>query len=294
MRAPHPRVEDREPLLYVERCRIVRSDSGVLAVSSNGKVNLPVGRILTLLLGPGTSISHDAAIATMESGACIAFTSGGGHRFFGHLSQADRSSANLQRQAKLWANRRSRLTVARAMYVYRFGKLPTERPTLRQLRGHEGRRIRELYRQHAARTGVAWPGRKYGEETDPGPVNIALSTLNACLYAVTHAAVIGLSYSPALGFIHTGHHLSFVLDVADLYKGEIVVPAAFNLIAKRPKNPAAAARRAFNDLASEARLLQRIPQDLHRLLADEKAGQSEAPGLWAGHSDTVEGGISYG
>ena len=294
MPAPHPRIEDREALLYIERCRIVRSNSGVAAVSSVGKVNLPVGRILTLLLGPGTSISHDAAIATMESGACIAFTSGGGHRFFGHLNQANRSSGNLQRQAKLWANRRSRLTVAKAMYIYRFGELPSERPTLRQLRGHEGRRVRELYRQHAARTGVTWPGRKYGEGTDPGPVNIALSTLNACLYSVTHAAVIGLGYSPALGFIHTGHHISFVLDVADLYKSEVMVPGAFDLVAKRPEHPADAARRAFNELVSEARLLQRIPQDLPRLLTDEKAGQSEAPGLWAGNSDSVEGGVSYG
>lgn len=38
------------------------------------------------------------------------------------------------------------------------------------------------------------------------------------LYAVCQAAIVSLGYSPALGFVHTGKQLSFVYDIADLYK----------------------------------------------------------------------------
>ena len=37
--------------------------------------------------------------------------------------------------------------------------------------------------------------------------------------------VVAAGYSPALGFIHTA--MCFVYDVADLYKTDIVIPAAF-------------------------------------------------------------------
>lgn len=47
-----------------------------------------------------------------------------------------------------------------------------------------------------------------------------------------HAAIVSLGYSPGLGFIHTGKQLSFVYDVADLYKAETTIPVAFEAIQK--------------------------------------------------------------
>ena len=46
-----------------------------------------------------------------------------------------------------------------------------------------------------------------------------------------HAAIVAAGYSAGLGFIHTGKMLSFVYDVADLYKTETTVPLAFRLAA---------------------------------------------------------------
>ena len=56
---------------------------------------------------------------------------------------------------------------------------------------------------------------------------MALSTANVCLYGLCHAAIISLGYSPELGFVHTGKMTSFVYDIADLYKMQTSVPAAF-------------------------------------------------------------------
>lgn len=62
------------------------------------------------------------------------------------------------------------------------------------------------------------------------PINRALSAAHACLYAACHAAVVGVGASPALGFVHTGGAMSFVLDIADLYKAELSIPVAFDLV----------------------------------------------------------------
>src|SRR5690606_32704038 len=59
-------------------------------------------------------------------------------------------------------------------------------------------------------------------------VNRALSAGNACLYGLCHAAIVSLGFSPGLGFLHSGKQLSFVYDAADLYKMEVVVPAALS------------------------------------------------------------------
>ena len=97
----------------------------------------------------------------------------------------------------------------------------------------KGYRVRNAYRQQAERFKVKWEGRSY----DPGnwnaadPVNRALSAANACLHGLTQAAILTAGYSPAIGFIHTGKALSFVYDIADLYKVELIVPLVFELIA---------------------------------------------------------------
>ncbi|MCC6680465.1 MAG: CRISPR-associated endonuclease Cas1 [Phycisphaeraceae bacterium] len=72
---------------------------------------------------------------------------------------------------------------------------------------------------------MPWQGRTYNrKEWFAGdPVNRALSAANTCLYGLVHAAIISAGYSPAIGFIHTGKQLSFVYDIADLYKAELTI-----------------------------------------------------------------------
>jgi len=47
------------------------------------------------------------------------------------------------------------------------------------------------------------------------------------LYGLAEAAVLAAGYATAIGFLHTGKPLSFVYDVADIFKFETVVPVAF-------------------------------------------------------------------
>ena len=105
----------------------------------------------------------------------------------------------------------------------------------------EGLRVRKAYVAIATEYGIHWEGRNYDQDDwfEATPTNRALSAANACLYGVCHAAIVSAGYSAALGFVHTGKMLSFVYDVADLYKTETTVPVAFRLAATVTKRPGA-------------------------------------------------------
>jgi CRISPR-associated protein Cas1 len=132
-------------------------------------------------------------------------------------------------------------------------------------------------------------------------VNRALSSANSCLYGVCHAAIVSAGYSPALGFIHTGKQLSFVYDIADLYKTEITIPLAFEVVAEGETDLEGRVRRACRDEFHGRRLLSRIVPDLERALAvtglaDEGFDDDEARpgGLWDPEEGEVAGGQNHG
>ena len=127
-------------------------------------------------------------------------------------------------------------------------------------------------------------GRNYRRDTwdAADPINRALSAANSCLYGLCHAAIVSAGYSPALGFIHTGKQLSFVYDIADLYKADLTIPAAFRAVAESAGLPKGASglegrvRRVCRAIAfQERRLLARVVADIDRVL--DVAGRETSP-----------------
>lgn len=163
--------------------------------------------------------------------------------------------------------------------------------------------MRAAYARASEMFGVEWTGRRYRrDEWDATePINRALSAANACLYGVCHAAIVALGYSPAIGFIHTGKMLSFVYDMADLYKVDLTVPVAFEEAAKGTEELESRVRHRCRDIFYEQRLLKRIVQDLETLFgAVEEPGSSALdeelalPGeLWDPDGNLV-GGRNFG
>ena len=216
---------------------------------------------------------------------------------------ASRGTQLLQRQAFLVSRTAERLGVARKMYSMRFPGEDVSKLTMQQLRGREGVRVRRIYKREAERTGVEWSRREYrhGDPEGAGDdVNRLLSAGHACLYGICHAVIVGIGVSPGLGFVHTGSAVSFVLDVADLYKGEFTIPLAFDLAA-RGRSDERDMRLAFRDRLVDGKLIQRIIHDIQWLLTDPASGQgnheaddTERSELWAGASGTVPSGINWG
>jgi len=172
------------------------------------------------------------------------------------------------------------------------------------VRGLEGVRVRNAYARWSRETGVPWYGRSYdrGNWRAADPVNRALSAGASYLYGLAHAAIVSLGFSPALGFIHTGKLLSFVYDIADLYKADYLVPAAFRTVAESEEAVERRVRRALREAIQEGRLLERMAEDLLNLfrglgLPEEEDPVEEDPtrpgGLWDLEGE-VEGGVAYG
>lgn len=188
--------------------------------------------------------------------------------------------------------------VARKMYQLRFPDEDVSDLTMQQLRGREGSRIRQVYRECSKQWNVEWNGREYSPDdfSAGDPVNQALSAGHACLYGVAHAVIAALGCSPGLGFVHVGHENSFVYDIADLYKAETTIPAAFEIASTNPSNLGSATRRLVRDRLVSQHILERMVRDLHYLLLEEKEEALESENvvkLWNGSADLVENGINY-
>ena len=300
-----PKVRDSWSYLYVEHCRIDQDAKAIALHDANGKTSIPCASLTTLMLGPGTTITHTAVKTLADSGCLVLWTGEEGVRFYAQGMGETRSARRLLVQARLWSNPRSRLRVVFRMYQMRFEESLDPSTTLRQVRGKEGIRVRETYARLSRETGVEWKGRSYKRDrwSAADPINRALSAANSCLYGVCHAAIVSAGYSPALGFVHTGKMLSFVYDIADLYKTETSMPAAFHAVAEGDTDGLeSAVRRTCRDYFHKSKLLARIVSDIEHVLTVETGEESESPldsdlslpgGIWDPEHGLVEGGINY-
>lgn len=293
------RIEDRVSFIYIEHARISREDSALVVYDQRGVIHIPVALVGVLLLGPGTDISHRAVELIGDAGTSVVWTGELGVRQYAHGRALTHSSRFLEKQARLVSNNRFRLDVARRMYQLRFPNEDVSKNTMQQLRGKEGARIRKLYASLSKEYDVEWNGRKYDvNDFESGSVvNQALSVGNVALYGLVYSVIAAMGISPGLGFVHTGHDLSFVYDVADLYKGEISIPIAFQIasLATSSDDVERMTRLKVRDAFVETKLIQRVVKDLQYLLDIEPPEQIEADliNLWDDKDRLVAHGVSY-
>jgi len=263
-----PKLRDSLSYLYIEHAIVERKDSAVEFITKEGRVQVPTAMLCVLMLGPGTSITHAAIRVLAESGCTVLWTGEEMTRFYAHGMGETRKAYHLLRQAEQVCNPEKHTEVVLRMYRKRFNEQLESSLTLPQVRGFEGVRVRRAYADASEKYGVKWEGRCYDQKNwNVGdPINRALSAANALLNSLCHAAIVSGGYSPALGFIHTGRQLSFVYDIADLYKSELTIPTAFEVTAKYPGSPEHYTRAACREKFKEMRLLERILPDIDELL----------------------------
>lgn len=299
-----PKVRDSLGYLYVEHCRVDQDAKSIAIHDKFGVTPVPCASLMLLMVGPGTQITHAAVLTLADNDCLVAWCGEQGVRFYAAGGGATRSATRLIRQAILSTRDASRMEIVRRLYEMRFAEPLDPDLTLQQIRGMEGMRVRKAYAAASESTGVEWTGRSYSREEwkSADPVNRALSSANSCLYGLCHAAIVAAGYSPALGFIHTGKQLSFVYDVADLYKVDLTVPVAFRVAAAGAANVEREARYQCRDAFAEADLLGRVIRDIERAL-DVKLPEGEGEefdadparpgGLWDSGGGAVAGGRNY-
>ena len=270
-------IKERLSILFIEKGHLDVLDGAFVVVDKTGvRVHVPVGGVACLMLEPGTRVSHSAVALAARVGTLLVWVGEAGVRLYSSGQPGGARADRLLYQAKLALDDGLRLKVVRKMYAMRFGEEPPTRRSVEQLRGIEGARVRETYKLIACKYGVEWKARNYDtSEWDKADIpNRCLSAATACLYGVTEAAVLAAGYAPAVGFIHTGKPLSFVYDVADVFKFETVVPVAFRIAAKNPHNAEQQVRLGCRDVFRETRLLERIIPTIEEMLA---AGEIAPP-----------------
>lgn len=270
-------LKQRVSILFVEKGRLDVLDGAFVVVDKTGvRTHIPIGGVACLMLEIGTRISHAAVRLAAQVGTLLVWVGEAGVRFYSAGQPGGARSDRLLYQASLALDDDARLKVVREMYRRRFGEEPPGRRSIEQLRGIEGARVRETYKLLARKFGVQWKQRNYDvHDWNAGDLpNRCLSAATSCLYGVTEAAVLAAGYAPAVGFIHTGKPLSFVYDIADLYKFDTVVPVAFAVASRSSANAEREIRLQCRDMFRKSRLLERIIPDIETILA---AGDKAPP-----------------
>ena len=261
------RMSARISFLYAERCVVNRDGNSLTITDQRGVAYVPATQLAALLLGPGTKITYAAMALLGDAGVTTLWVGERGVRYYAHGRPPAKSSRMAEIHAQVISNQRKRLDCARRMYALRFPGEDVSRLTMAQLRGREGARMKRIYAAEAERTGVFWNRRSYdpNDFDSSDPINQALTAGSAALYGIAHAVIAALGFIPALGVVHTGTDRSFVYDVADLYKAEISIPAAFDAVTAQQGSPSVEVRRRIRDQVVSHRLMPRMVRDLKAL-----------------------------
>lgn len=291
------RIKDRLTFLYLEHAKLNRQDSAILVTDNRGTVFVPAAIVSVLMLGPGVDVTHRAMELIGTSGMAVIWVGEYGVRQYAYGRALNHSSSLLEAQAKLVSNQRTRLKVARKMYQMRFLDEDVSDLSMSALRGKEGARVRRIYREQSKKTKVAWSHREYDPDNfDAGtPINKALTAAHQALYGLSYSVIVALGVSAGLGFVHTGHDLSFVYDFADLYKAEYSIPVAFAMTAKfgDDKDIASKTRLAMRDAFKDGKLLARMVNDLKNLLGETNTDETDSLSLWDDKLGLQAMGVQY-
>lgn len=267
---------DRAGCLYLARGALSARD-GTLAFLQGqaieadalepGDYAIPLQGISMILLGPGSTVSHDALRLLAHARTALAAVGEDGVRLYTAPPLIPDRSGLARLQARLWADDDMRVMIARRMYAIRLGEVLPHRD-LDVLRGIEGARMKETYTVTAQRIGVPWRGRRY-DRAKPQAADLPNQALNHAASAVEAAAAIAVSATatvPQLGFIHEDPGQSFVLDIADLYRDSVTIPCAFKAAKRVNDRPGENIERVTRRLTGKALAdRQIIPEMIERI-----------------------------
>lgn len=268
-KVPHA---DRAGCLYLARGALTARD-GTLAFLQGettaadaldpGDYAIPLQGVSIILLGPGSTVSHDALRLLAHARTALAAVGEDGVRLYTAPPMIPDRSGLARLQARIWSDDDLRVMTARRMYALRLGEV-LPHADLNVLRGIEGARMKQTYALHAQRIGIRWQGRRY-DRGDPMSADLPNQALNHAASAVEAAAAIAVcatSTIPQLGFIHEDPGQSFVLDVADLYRDTVTIPCAFKAAKLAAERPSENIERATRRLTGAALSRQGIIPDM--------------------------------
>jgi CRISPR-associated protein Cas1 len=281
-RIPHA---DRHGLIWLERGELCVVDGCLNFMVGKDSLTphidqIPHQAVSMILLGPGSSVTHDALRLLARHGTLLAAVGQDGVRTYTAPPLLPDRSDIARRQAELWGSPRRRISVARHMYALRLGEVLPHRD-LDTLRGIEGARVKTIYRLMAEKYGIEWKGRHY-DRAKPEATDIPNQAINHAATAVQAAAAIAVqavAAIPQLGFIHEDSGQSFILDIADLYRDTITLHIAFTAAKKAKSDDSTIDRLVRREAATVFRKQNVIPSmidSIKKVIRMEELGGADS------------------
>lgn len=269
-RIPHA---DRHGLLWLEYGRLSVEEGTLRFVAARsealdaGEYAIPYQAVSMILLGPGTSLTQDVLRLAARHSMLIAAVGEGGVKCYTAPPMGQGRSDVARAHATRWADPKLRLDTARRLYAWRFGRVLPHRD-IETLRGIEGARIKEAYKLVAQRYDIDWQGRRY-DRANPNAADLPNQAINHAatfVEAAADVAVAAVGALPPLGFVHEDSSNAFTLDMADLYRVDVVLPLAFSTVkALRDGKAASMEREVRRRAAQEFRRQKLIPKMIDRI-----------------------------
>ena len=97
-----PQVKDRWTPIYLEHGRLEVDDSSVKWIQADGLVcTIPVASVSTVMLGPGTSVTHAVMLACANSNTMVQWVSQDAVRFYAWGVNTSANNANARNHGKI-------------------------------------------------------------------------------------------------------------------------------------------------------------------------------------------------
>ncbi len=242
----------KEGIVYLEHCRIQVDDERLCLVRSKDALekfwSIPHAATLSILLGPGTSLTQAAAKFLGSEGVLVAFVGGEGTPIYYASQNEYRPTEYLQAWIRSWSEPNTRLAMAKVFQSARvkmlrktasvFAELnPCEQAIFRfeqetraatseaQILAEEGVLSKVLYRACAG--AAAMDGFTRDHQGDDS-ANKLLSTGNYLAYGLAASSLWLLGIPHSLPVVHgRTRRGGLVFDLADVVKDACVMPTAF-------------------------------------------------------------------
>ncbi len=262
--------------IALQRCRIHASGHGLVLefaestdfsfeqnTSENEphttRVDLPAGAFASILLEPGTLISHEAVKRCAESNTRLIWVGEESSRLYA-VGDGRHDHKRLLAQAQLLGNGllSRRVAAARRLYGLMFEEPAPPSFSIEKLRGLEGSKVRQWYANVSSELNIEWNGKAFVKASNTDEINKVLNWANACIYACAEIAICVLGYSASLGVVHQGDPRSFVFDLSDTVKFRLVLKPVLSWYAENKASDFNSVRRFCRDHFASIRLLDEL------------------------------------
>lgn len=260
-----PHVKDRWTPIYLEMGALEVNNYSVSWIDKSGKLDIPVAMVSCIILGPGSTVTHAAIVACSKTNTPVVWVGNDGLYFYSSGVSVNEKCHTAMKQAELFSDITKKTEVARKMFSIRFPGVDVSNTTIDVLKGMEGNRIRNAYKEYAEKYKIEWTCRNtnglYGIAVDD--LNKSLNIVNFNMYCICLSAITTMGYIPSLGFVHSDGKIPLAYDIADLYKVDLCFDVAFHTYSQVRKYNRDLLMQNFSEKASKFKLLEKIPKHLN-------------------------------